>query len=217
MYLLSSSLPPFSVFSLPLCPQSLSTLSLLLLLLLSLFFSLFPSPPPPHTHTHTPTHRHVNCLTFGALDRPSLAFCPCCPFLCAGSIINKAGTTVVASFKTVSYAVMEKGGDLDTDMHAVLADGSSLQVGNSPIFFRYKLFLAVVFCWLTARPCRELTGSRIPAGFLLLSHLRCLDISRCYSLPPCLRYCFFLPTSIAVACTALLASQRFALDSYAYA
>ena len=52
-------------------------------------------------------------------------------------IINKAGTAVVASSKSVSYAVMEKGGDLDKRMNAVLADGSSLQVCSTVSGFLY--------------------------------------------------------------------------------
>ena len=46
----------------------------------------------------------------------------------SGRIINKAGAAVAASADSVSYAVMEKGGDLDARMNAVLVDGSSLQV-----------------------------------------------------------------------------------------
>lgn len=43
------------------------------------------------------------------------------------SMINKAGTTVAANSNSVSYAVMEKGGNLDVHFNAALMDGSSVQ------------------------------------------------------------------------------------------
>ena len=40
-------------------------------------------------------------------------------------MINKAGNVVTASTDSVSYAVMEKGGNLDKYLNAPLVDGSS--------------------------------------------------------------------------------------------
>ena len=41
------------------------------------------------------------------------------------SLVNRAGTVVAASSDSVSFAVMEKGGNLDAHLNSQLVDGSS--------------------------------------------------------------------------------------------